>query len=147
MWYAVIDIFARRPAFTFQVFHISAKSQRSSWLCAWCNNITHWTVFITWSHNGRDGVSNHQPYDCLLSGLFRRRSAKTPKLRVTGLCAGIHRLPANSPHKGPITRKLFHLMTSSCCTYIRCNLRIYENQRQPSRHWQLSSECNATEYR
>ena len=36
--------------------------------------------------NGRDGVSNHQPYDCLLNRLFRRRSEKTPKLRVTGLC-------------------------------------------------------------
>ena len=41
-----------------------------------------------WRHNGRDSVSNHQPHDCLLKGLFRRRSKKTWKLRVTGLCAG-----------------------------------------------------------
>ena len=34
------------------------------------------------------GVSNHQPHDCLLNRLFRRRSKKTSKLRVTGLCAG-----------------------------------------------------------
>ena len=27
---------------------------------------------------------------------------------------GIHRWPANSPHKCPVTRKCFHLMTSSC---------------------------------
>ena len=27
---------------------------------------------------------------------------------------GIHRWPVNSPHKGPVTRKMFHLMTSSC---------------------------------
>ena len=27
---------------------------------------------------------------------------------------GIHRLPVNSPLKGPVTRKCFHLMTSSC---------------------------------
>ena len=26
---------------------------------------------------------------------------------------GIHRWPVNSPHKGPVTRKCFHLMTSS----------------------------------
>ena len=26
-----------------------------------------------WRHNGRDGVSNHQPHDCLLNCLFRRR--------------------------------------------------------------------------
>ena len=45
-------------------------------------------------HNGRDGVSNHQPHDCLLNLPFRRRSKKTPKLRVTGLCGG------NSPETG-----------------------------------------------
>ena len=31
-----------------------------------------------------DGVSNHQPYNCLLNRLLRRRSKKTSKLRVTG---------------------------------------------------------------
>ena len=39
-------------------------------------------------HNGRDGVSNQQPHHCLLNRLFWRRSKKTSKLRVTGLCAG-----------------------------------------------------------
>ena len=39
-------------------------------------------------HNGRDSVSNHQPHHCLLNRLFRRRSNKTSKLRVTGLCEG-----------------------------------------------------------
>ena len=43
---------------------------------------------LQWRHNGYDSVSNHQPYDCLLNGLFRRRSKKTWKLRVTGLCVG-----------------------------------------------------------
>ena len=42
---------------------------------------------LQWRHNGRDSVSNHQPHDCLLNPLFRRRSKKTSKLRVTGLCA------------------------------------------------------------
>ena len=51
-----------------------------------------WT--LQWRHNGRDGVSNHQSHDCLLNGLFRRRSKKTSKLRVTGLCEG------NSPGTG-----------------------------------------------
>ena len=49
---------------------------------------------LQWRHNGHDGVSNHQPLDCLLNGLFRRRSKKTAKLRVTGLCEG------NSPVTG-----------------------------------------------
>ena len=31
-------------------------------------------------HNERDGVSNHQPYDCFLSRLFRHRSKKTSQL-------------------------------------------------------------------
>ena len=43
---------------------------------------------LLWRHNGRGSVSNHQPHDCILNRLFRRRSKKTPKLRVTGLCAG-----------------------------------------------------------
>ena len=43
---------------------------------------------LKWRHSGRDGVSNHQSHDCLLNRLFRHRSKKTPKLRVTGLCAG-----------------------------------------------------------
>ena len=43
---------------------------------------------LLWRHNGRDGVSNHHPHDCLLNRLFGRRSKKTSKLRVTGLCAG-----------------------------------------------------------
>ena len=32
---------------------------------------------------------------------------KKSKLRVTGLCAGIHRRPVNSPHKWPVTLKMF----------------------------------------
>ena len=31
---------------------------------------------------------------------------------------GIHRWPVNSPHKGPVTRKCFHLMTSSWQIYL-----------------------------
>ena len=49
------------------------------------------TTAIQWRHNGRDCVSNHQPPDCLLSRLFRRRSKKTSKLRVTDFVRGIHR--------------------------------------------------------
>ena len=49
---------------------------------------------LLWRHNGHSIVSNHQPHDCLLNHLFRRRSKLTPKLRVTGLCVG------NSPGTG-----------------------------------------------
>ena len=43
---------------------------------------------LQWRHNERDGVTNHRPHDCLLIRLFKRKSKKTSKLRVTGLCAG-----------------------------------------------------------
>ena len=43
---------------------------------------------LQWRHNDHDGVSNHQPHDCLLNRLFICRSKKTSKLRVTGLCVG-----------------------------------------------------------
>ena len=62
---------------------------------------------LQWRHSERDGVSNHQSHDSLLKCLFRRRSNKTSKLRVTGLLGGIHRWPVNSPYKEPVTRKRF----------------------------------------
>ena len=43
---------------------------------------------LHWRHNGRDGVSNDQPHDCLLKRLFRRRSKETSKLRVTAARTG-----------------------------------------------------------
>ena len=39
--------------------------------------------------------------------LFRRWSKKKSKLRVTGLLRGSHRGQVNSPHKWPVTRKMF----------------------------------------
>ena len=52
---------------------------------------------LQWRHNERDGFSNHQPHHCLLNRLYRCRSKKTSKLRVTGLFAG------NSPVTGEFT--------------------------------------------
>ena len=43
---------------------------------------------LRWRRHGCDSVSNHLPHDCLLNRLFGRRSKKTSKLRVTGLCVG-----------------------------------------------------------
>ena len=43
---------------------------------------------LQWRHNERDGVSNHGHLHCLLNRLFKRRSKKTSKLRVTGLSEG-----------------------------------------------------------
>ena len=64
-------------------------------------------VSLRWRHNEHDGVSNHQPHGCLLNRLFRPISKKTSKLCVTGLCVGSSPGPVNSPHKGPVTQKMF----------------------------------------
>ena len=96
-------------------------------------------IFITlqWRHNGRDGVSNHQPYDCLLTLLLRRRSKKTSKPRVTGLCAG------NSPHKWPVTRKTFPFDDVIMWYYnitIKPEICILLRQTQPTQSWGLSQQ-------
>ena len=62
---------------------------------------------LQWRHNGRDGVSNHQPLDCLFNRLFRCRSRKHQSSASLAYVRGIHRWPVNSPHKGPVTREMF----------------------------------------
>ena len=52
---------------------------------------------LRWRHNGHDGVSNHQPHHYFLNRLVRRRSKKTSKLHVTGLCAGNSPMTAEFP--------------------------------------------------
>ena len=75
-----------------------------------------------WHHNGRHGVSNHQPHHCLLNRLFRHRWTNTSKIRVTGLCEG------NSPVTGEFPAQMasnadmcVHLMTSSWSNVFQIN--------------------------
>ena len=81
--------------------------------------VTAWfSVSLRWRHNGRDSVSNHQPHDCLLNRLFRRRSKKTSKFRATGLCAGNSPGTSEFPaHKWPVTRKMFPFDDVIMCRY------------------------------
>ena len=69
---------------------------------------------LQWRHNGRDGVSNHQPHDCLLNRLFKRRSKKKFKSpRHWPLCeefTGDRWIPRTN---GQSRGKCFHVMTSS----------------------------------
>ena len=58
------------------------------------------------SHNGRDGISNHQRLGSLLNRLFTPRSKKAWKLRVTGA----RWIPRTKDQQ---RGKSFHLMTSS----------------------------------
>ena len=102
------------------VVHVRVLLERALFThCYYCDVITHASLHtrrgtLIWRHNERDGVSNHRRLDCFLNQWLRSRSKKTSKLRVTGLFVrGIHRWPVNSPHKWPVPRKGFHLMTSS----------------------------------
>ena len=73
--------------------HIMARGK--NWSIS--ENRTHsWMQCTTlqWHPNEHNGVSNHQPRDCLLNRLFRYRWKKTSKLHVIGLCVG------NSPLTG-----------------------------------------------
>ena len=68
---------------------------------------------LMWRHNGHGDVWNLQPHDCLLNRSFRRRSKKTSKLRVTGLCEGNSPVTGEFPaQRGSKRGKCFHLMTS-----------------------------------
>ena len=114
-WWSGTKICQTKNDYT-TVYRISQNinKQLIIWNCPECR-CSEYTLH--WRDNEHDGVSNHQPHGCLLNRLFRRRSQKTSKLRVTGLCVGNSPGPVNSPHKGPVTRKMFPfddvIMTSS----------------------------------
>ena len=47
-------------------------------------------------------------YSTVCPGADQRNHQSSASLAIV---SGIHRSPVNSPHKGPVTRKCFHLMT------------------------------------
>ena len=79
-----------------------ALKSLSNDMCVVCRSTS-----LQWRHNERDGGSSHQHHICLLNRLFRRRSKKTSKLRVTGLCEGNSPATGEFPPKWPVARKLF----------------------------------------
>ena len=54
---------------------------------------------LQWHHNEHGDFSNRQRPNCLLNILFGRRSKKTPKLSVTGLCDGNPPVTGGFPSK------------------------------------------------
>ena len=89
---------------------------------------------LQWRHNGRNSVSNHQLHDCLLNGLFRRRSKKTSKLRVTGLCAG------NSPGTGEFPAQMAST-TENVSIWWRHHGRRNERTRHSAFHLRTNISC------
>ena len=62
---------------------------------------------LRWRHNGHGGVSNHHPtivYSTVWSDADQRKHQSSALLTFVW---GIHRWPVNSPHKWPVTRKMF----------------------------------------
>ena len=112
----------------------------------WCRSlhIEAWTKWpsLQWRHIGRDGVPNQKPHDCLHNRLSRRRSKKHQSSSSLAFMRGIHRWPLNSPHKWPVTRTNFHLMTSSWSFCIAPN--GYLNLRYVSKG--LDVLCGHIEY-
>ena len=82
---------------------------------------------LQWRQNGRDSVSYHQPHDCLLNRLFKRRSKKKSKLRVTGLCVG------NSPVTGEFPAQMSSIAENVSIWW--CYHEIYEFRL--NFHWGL----------
>ena len=71
--------------------HHSARAELIHWPVA---DVGDCNLTLQWLHNERDSVSNHRGLHRLLTCWFTRRSQKTSKLPVTGLCVG------NSPGTG-----------------------------------------------
>ena len=64
---------------------------------------------LQWRHNGRDSVSNHQLHDWIVySTVYSDADQRKHESSVSlAFVRGIHRGPVNSPHKWPVTRKMF----------------------------------------
>ena len=61
---------------------------------------------LQWCHNEHDGVSNHQPHDCLLSHFLGTHQRKHQSSMSLAFVRGIYQWPVNSLHKGPVTWKI-----------------------------------------
>ena len=57
---------------------------------------------LQWRHNEHNGISDHQPHDCLLNRLYKRRWKKTSKFGVTGLWARNSPVTGEFPAQGAI---------------------------------------------
>ena len=89
-------------------------------------NCLHRFDSLQWRHNGRDGVSNHQPHGCLLNLYSDADQRKHQSSALLAFVWGIHRWPVNSRTIGQWRGKCFHLMTSSCSAISRwCPISVF----------------------
>ena len=117
----------------------------------WHSPILSMFYILQQHHNERDSVSNHRRLDCLFNRLFRRKSQKTSKFPVTGLCEGKPPMTGDSPHKGLVMRKIpfddvimkdASLALQGCFTGIGVSLpKWYWNN--PEEYGEMSNKRNA----
>ena len=89
-----------------------------------------------WYQNECDGVSYHQRLDGLLNRLFSRRSKKTSKLRVTGLCEGNSSLAMPFCPEFPyLLRNLPYICTALCKCSFSKRWRIYQIEFLKCYYW------------
>ena len=115
-----------------------------------------WGHKLHWRHNERDGVSNHQPHDCLVKRLFRHSSKKTSKLRVTGLCEGNSPVTSEFPaqrasnaenvstwwrHKGQV------VLTLSPPLLLSCHHMSVKTSSHVTYHLRMNTVLNAQFFR
>ena len=99
--------------------HNQSDNQDVLSMCAYVWHIVHRSrkdicgrhIAFQWRHNERDGISNHRRLDYLLNRLFRHRSKKTSKLRVTDIC---YRESAGD-RSIPLTQKASNAENVSIC--------------------------------
>ena len=81
-------------------------------------------------------------YSAVYSGVDQRKHQSSASLAFV---RGIHRWPVNSPHKWPVTRKMFHLMTSLWDDYF-CRFFRWALSFPLDNHWSSWPVCVVTEY-
>ena len=95
----------------------------------------HGLLALQWRHNESDGVSNHRCDDCLLYRVFRKHQSSASLASVRG----IHRSSVNSPHKGPVTRKMFPSDDVIMCRGVP-SLNMYESFSRQFSLWYGNAE-------
>ena len=120
-----------------------APHTRRHWI-KWPSKSRHPALNITvasWWADEHDRASNHRCLDCVFNHLFRRKSKKASKLRVTGLCE------VNSPVTGEFPAQ--RASNAENVSIWWCHHYIYIYMKKCS-HWVcgciFSNICRTIEY-
>ena len=129
----------------------------------WCNRFFKWAlkfihmifcnktrvmlfsqVAIPWRHNDAMASQITSLTIIYLTAYSDADQIKHQRSASLAFVKGIHRWPVNSPHKWPVTRKMFPLMTSSLAWCVWCHraLRLQLNESPQTSCWSRSSVHN-----